>query len=165
MLALLVAVSVVGVQYEHPQQHFTVDLPKDWKAVEPQNDPQGVIFNRNTNDRLTICMVRAVPVGSSSLQDLVLALAAATQSEPGYKAMSQGAIKFAGGEGYRRRFSLFIDPQGQFTKTVEERVIIINHVGYVVHVEGFTRWFNSRTKDFDQIFKTFSPPHGSLAPQ
>ena len=158
MLAVLLAVSLVGVHYEHPQQHFSVELPKDWAPVEPQNDPNGVILNRNTNDRLTICSIRAVPVADATLQDFVLAIAAASQGQPGYRNIANGATTLAGAPAYRMRFSVFIDPNGQFTKTVEERIAIINHTGYVVHAEGFTHWFNARTKDFTQIFTTFATP-------
>jgi len=163
MLAVIVAVSLVGVHYEHPKAHFSLELPKGWTPVEPQNDPDGVILNRTTNDRLTICSIRAVPVGNASLLDFVLALAAATQGQPGYKDIASGPTTLAGVAAYRRRFTLFIDAKGQFTKTVEERVTIVDHVGYVVHVEGFTHWFNSRSRDFAQIFKTFAIPvaHGT----
>jgi hypothetical protein len=159
MLAVTVVVSLLGVHYEHPQQHFTVDLPKEWAPVEPLTDPAGVIFHRNTHDRLTICTIRAVPLGDATLQDFVLAIAAASQGEPGYVSLASGPTTLAGAVGYRRRFTLFIDPNGQFTKTVEERVAIIDHVGYVVRVEGFTHWFNKRSRDAAQIFKTFATPH------
>jgi hypothetical protein len=162
MLAVVLAVSLVGVHYEHPQQHFSVELPKEWAPVEPQNDPAGVIFNRNTNDRLTICSIRAVQLGDATLQDFVLAIAAASQGQPGYVNVANGPTTLAGFPGYRMRFTSFIDPHGQFTKSVEERVTIIDHVGYVVHVEGFTHWYNSRTKDFAQIFKTFATPHAKV---
>jgi hypothetical protein len=159
MLAVVLAVSLVGVHYEHPRQHFSVELPNGWVPVEPQNDPAGVILNRNTNDRLTICSIRAVPIGNASLQDFVLALAAAAQGQPGYMSIANGPTTLAGAVGYRMRFTLFIDPKGQFTKTVEERIAIIDHVGYVVHIEGFTHWFNQRSRDVAQIFKTFATPH------
>lgn len=158
MLAVMLAVSLVGVSYEHPKQHFTVDLPKDWAPVAPLDDPAGVVFHRNTNDRLTICTIRAVPIGDATLQDFVLAIAAASQGEPGYVSLASGPTTLAGALGYRRRFSLFIDPKGQFTKTVEERVAIIDGIGYVVRVEGFTHWFNQRARDAAQIFKTFAAP-------
>lgn len=162
MLAVVLAASLVGVHYEHPQAHFSVELPKEWAPAEPQaSDPTGVIFNRNTNDRLTICSIHAVALGDTSLQDFVLAIAAASQGELGYKSIASGASTLGGVPAYRRKFSLFIDPHGQFTKTVEERVVVIDHVGYVVHAEGFTHWFNSRTRDFDQMFKTFAVGGGS----
>ncbi|HSI05173.1 MAG TPA: hypothetical protein VLC93_11880, partial [Myxococcota bacterium] len=163
MLAVVFAVSIVGVHYEHPQRHFSVELPKDWAPVEPLNDPAGIIFHRNTNDRLTISTIRAVPVGDATLQDFVLAIAAASQGEPGYVSVASGPTTLAGAVGYRRRFTLFIDPNGQFTKTVEERVAIIDGIGYVVRVEGFTHWFNQRSRDTAQIFKTFATP-GSARP-
>ena len=158
MLAVVFAVSLVGVHYEHPKQHFTVDLPKDWSPVEPLNDPAGVIFHRNTNDRLTICTIRAVAIGDVTLQDFVLAIAAASQGEPGYRSVASGPTTLAGATGYRLRFTQFIDAGGQFTKTVEERIVIIERVGYVVRVEGFTHWFNARSRDAAHIFQTFATP-------
>ena len=158
MLAVMLVASLVGVLYEHPKQHFTVDLPKDWAPVEPLNDPDGVILHRNTNDRLTICTIRAVPLGNATLQDFVLAIAAASQGEPGYARIASGPTTLAGAPGYRLRFTQFIDAGGQFTKTVEERVVIIEHVGYVVRVEGFTHWFNQRSRDAARIFETFAAP-------
>ncbi len=158
MLAVVFAVSLVGVHYEHPKQHFTVDLPKGWVLVEPSNDPAGAIFHRNTNDRLTICTIRAVQLGNASLQDFVLAIAAASQGEPGYRSVASGPTTLAGETGYRLRFTQFIDSSGQFTKTVEERIAIIGGVGYVVRVEGFTHWFNARVGDAAHIFKTFATP-------
>ncbi len=156
MLAVALVVSIVGVHYEHPQHHFVVELPNAWQPVDQQEDQAGVVFQRNTNDRLTLCTIRAVPVAGATLQDFVLAIAAASQGEPGYRSVASGPTTLGGAAGYRRRFTLFIDPDGQFSKTVEERVAVVDGIGYVVRVEGFTLWFNRRARDVAQIFETFS---------
>lgn len=158
MLAVVIAVSLVGVHYEHPQGLFTVELPKEWTVADKQDDPSGVIVQRMTDDRLTICAIRAVKIGSITLQDFVLAMAAASQGERGYTSLAGGPTTLSGYLGHRRRYTLWIDEKGEFTKTVEERVVVIDHIGYVVHIEGFTPWFKRRSGDVAMLFDTFTIP-------
>ncbi len=158
MLAVVFAVSLIGVRYEHPQVHFTVDLPKEWVVADPKDDPTGVILQRATDDRLTICSIHATQVGDMALADYVLAIAAASQGERGYTRLASGPVTLAGTVGHRLRFTQFIDEKGEFTKTVEERIVIIDGVGYVVRVEGFTPWFKKRSSDVAHLFDTFAVP-------
>ncbi len=156
MLSLVLALSL-GVQYEDIHQRFTVDLPDQWQLAPMPGDTGGVTFRRTREQALAIVSIRVTEVKKISLDAYAKSIVAQTEKQKSYRRLAAGIDKLAGVSAYRHRYALDIDEEGKMKKTAEDRMVVINGIGYVIHAESLEQTFDSFAMDFTHFIDTFRP--------
>jgi hypothetical protein len=156
MLSLALAL-VLGVQYEDIHQRFTVDLPEQWQLAPMPGDTGGVTFRRTRDQARAIGSIRITEVKKMSLDAFEKSVVSQTEKQKTYRRLAAGIDKLAGVAAYRHRYALDIDEEGKMKKTAEDRMAVINGIGYVIHAESLEQTFDSFAIDFTHFIDTFRP--------
>ncbi len=156
MLSLVLALTL-GVQYEDIHKRFTVDLPDQWQLAPMPGDTGGVTFRRTRDQALAIVSIRITEVKKMSLDTFSKSVVQQTEKQKTYRRLAAGIDKLAGGSAYRHRYALDVDEEGKVKKICEDRMAVINGIGYVIHAESLEQTFDSFAVDFGIFIDTFRP--------
>lgn len=162
MVALALALSL-GLPYEDIHQRFTVDLPNEWQLAPMPGDTGGVTFRRTREGALAIVSIRVTEVKKISLDSYAKSIVSQTEKQKSYRRLAAGIDKLAGVAAYRHRYALDVDEEKKLKKTAEDRMAVVNGIGYVIHAESLEQTFDSFSADFTHFIDTFVPA-GQQAP-
>jgi len=157
MLALVIVTALQGIAYEDIHQRFTIDLPDQWQLAPMPGDTGGVTFRRTREAALALCTVVISELKKMTLDVYVKKWTDSVSQLQGYKAIESQPDKVAGSPAYRVKYSLPVDKEGKLRKTVEDRIALINGVGYMIHTESLDQSYDSFKTDFQHFVDTFKP--------
>ena len=160
MLAFVFAALNLAAAYNDIHERFTVDLPAEWQLAPMPGDTGGVTFRRVREKTLAIVSIRVVAVKSVTLDAYVKRLVDGSSKEQGYRPISGDNDTLAGQPAYKRKFGLDVDKEGKIKKIVEERIVVVNGFGYILHTESLDSTFDSFADDFKHFADTFQPKSG-----
>ena len=155
---VLVASLLVAAPFQDTQGRFTVDLPAGWVFAPQPGDTGGAYFRKNLEGMIANATVRVMNFsGPVPLNQFAARIAAASDQEPGFRLLLSEPTTVAGAPALKRRFVVAINGDKQWTKMVEQRVLLRGAVGYVVHVETLADAYGTFEADFNKIFSSFRP--------
>jgi hypothetical protein len=157
MLALVIVSALQGLAYEDIHQRFSVDLPAEWQLAPMPGDTGGVTFRRTREAALAICTIRISELKKMTLDAYTKKWTDSIAQLQGYKAGEVKPDKVAGAPASRVKYSLPVDQEGKIRKTVEDRIVLINGVGYMIHTESLDQSYDSFASDFAHLVETFKP--------
>jgi hypothetical protein len=161
MLFIAFAVAVLAVPFEDTQHRFSLNLPPQWAFAPQPGDTGGAAFRRATDGVMAHAMVRVMPFNQPvDLGAFFSRLGAAYTEEPGYRLLISEPTRMAGNPAQRRRFVSWVNGDPKLPKIAEQRVTIVDNVGFVVHVETMADAFAVFEADFDVLFASFVPGTG-----
>lgn len=161
MLVLALYAALVAVPFEDTQHRFSVNLPAGWTFAPQPGDTGGAAFTRVADNIIGHAMIRVLPFNQPvELGALVAQIGASYSQEPGFRLLISEPATVANNPGQRRRFVTWINGDSKLPKISEQRVTIVNNVGYVLHVEAMAEAFDVFNADFERIFSSFVPGNG-----
>ena len=165
MQALTLAALVLATPYVDTLHRFSIDLPSGWEFAPQPGDTGGAFFRKNVEGLLANATVRVLnfpqPV---QLADFAARIAAAADQEAGYRLLVSQNTTLAGVPALKRRYVVAISVERKLYKIVEQRILIRENFGYVVHCETIADMFPTFEADFAKFFVGFVPGEGELAP-
>lgn len=165
MQALVLIAFVVATPYTDIQHRFSLDLPPGWEFAPQPGDTGGAFFHKNVDGLLANATVRVLNFGQPvTLQDFAARIAAASDQEAGYRLLLSQNTTVGGGPALKRRFVVAISVERKLYKIVEQRILLRDNVGFVVHCETIADMFPTFEADFAKFFAGFVPGGGELAP-
>ena len=154
MLILLVA-ATVATPFIDATERFSLDLPGGWEQGPMPAGASGASFRCTVKDRMALAAVRVVPAAGMSAAALVRKLGEAMETQPGFRLLEEGSAELAGRPAARRRYAVYVDGNPDLVKTAEDRAIVADGKGYVIHVESLSSSFYDFELDFQHVYDTF----------
>lgn len=158
MLLWLTTALVVAATtpFEDTQRRFHLTLPSGWHFAPQPADTGGATFRRESDGVFVNAMVRVMPLGQDvTLATFAASIGQASVGEPGYRLLSQEACKVDGRDGLRRRYLSLVNGDPHLPKMVEQRLLVADGVGYVLHAETLADAFPVFEADVLELQRSF----------
>jgi len=161
MIASLIALLILAGPYEDTQHRFSVDLPAKWVFSPVPGDTAGAYFKRTQDGAIANATVRVMKFTQPvDLDTFAARVGDAADHEPGYRLLNNQAVRIGNMPAISRRFVVAINGDLKWTKMVEQRILVVGNMGFVVHVETLADAFPLFQDDFNKILLSFQPGTG-----
>ena len=156
-LAAVIAPAAPATPFEDIHHRFHLELPAGWQFAPQPGDNGGAAFRRTVDGAFLNGMVRVMPFTDDvELTAFVERIVAASTSEPGYREQFAERCRVAGYTGHCRRYIALVNGDPHLAKMAEQRLVVHNRVGYVVHVEALAEAFVGYERDVQALLRSFA---------
>jgi hypothetical protein len=153
---MLLLAALLAAPFVDTQERFTIDLPAGWKFTPQPGDTLGATFQRDMEGVLGHVFVKVLPAGEGiELGAYVARLAAAVESEPGYRLLANELDILSGLPAVRRRYVVFINGDPKWPKMAEDRVALSGNKAYVLHAETLAEAYGNFEDELSAMFASF----------